>query len=122
MFLKKITIVFLLFILSIFNANAQEIALGNNQKYILGGIEVTGIKSYSEQAVIAYTELRIGQEITLPGEDISRVINKLWGLGLFSDINFYVTNIEGNTVYLELNIQEVPSLNNVKVQGLSKKR
>ena len=122
MFLKKITIVFLLFILSIFNANAQEIALGNNQKYILGGIEVTGIKSYSEQAVIAYTELRIGQEITLPGEDISRVINKLWGLGLFSDINFYVTNIEGNTVYLELNIQEVPSLNNVKVQGIKQKK
>src|SRR5690606_38228894 len=75
---------------------AQETTFDKGEKYILGGIEVTGVKSYNEQTVITYTGLRIGQEITIPGEEISEVITKLWKLQLFSDINFYIVNVEDN--------------------------
>ena len=76
--------------------------------YTLGKIEVTGIKSFSPQTVIAYTGLRKGQQIRIPGDDISAVINKLWKLELFSDINFYLTRIEGDTADIEIFIQELP--------------
>ncbi|UOB18875.1 outer membrane protein assembly factor BamA [Abyssalbus ytuae] len=101
---------------------AQETTIDKGEKYILGGIEVTGIKSYSEQTVVAYTGLRVGQEITVPGEQISEVINKLWGLKMFSDINFYITNIEDGKVFLELNIQELPTLSDVKITGVKEKK
>jgi len=79
-------------------------------------------KSYNEQTVITYTQLREGQEILVPGEEISAVIKKLWGLELFSDINFYIERIEGDQIFLELNIQELPTLSDVEVRGLKENK
>ncbi|HET7361566.1 MAG TPA: POTRA domain-containing protein, partial [Salinimicrobium sp.] len=103
-----------------FASSAQEISIENSKEYIIGEIDVTGTVSYNEQTVIAYTGLRSGEKITIPGDEISAVLKKLWDLGLFSNINIYVTNIDGNVVDLELEIQEVPSLANVRIQGVKK--
>lgn len=100
---------------------AQDLPLGGGSKYTIGKIEVTGTVSYNEQTVVAYTGLKSGDEIFIPGDKISKVLKKLWDLGLFSDINFYVTNIEGNVADLELEIQEVPALAEVRIQGIKKK-
>ena len=96
--------------------------LANGKEYILGEIDVTGSVSYNEQTVIAYTGLKKGEKIYIPGDRISKVLKKLWDLNLFSDINIYVTSIEGDTVNLELEIQEVPALANAKIQGVKKKK
>src|SRR5690606_6717821 len=58
--------------------------------------------------------------IKLPGEKISNVIKKLWNENLFSDVNIYVTNIEGDVVDLEINITELPTLNDVTIVGVRK--
>jgi len=99
----ELFITFLLLFVTTFTF-AQDIPYEDGKKYILGGLEVTGLQSYNEQTVKTYTGLRVGQPITLPGEQISAIINKLWGLELFTDIDFYITNIEGDNVFLELNI------------------
>ncbi len=112
-----ITLLFLIFTTVI---SAQDTSYEDGKKYILGGLEVTGLQSYNEQTVKTYTGLRIGQSITVPGDEISAVINKLWGLELFTDISFYITNIEGENVFLELNIIERPTLTNVTVYGVKK--
>ena len=91
-------IIFLLFLTPSINF-AQDTSLENGKKYILGGIEVTGVQSYNEQTVKTFTGLRVGQEITIPGEEISAVIKKLWGLELFSDVKFYQQKIEGCLLY-----------------------
>lgn len=101
---------------------AQETSYEDGKKYILGGLEVTGLQSYNEQTVKTYTGLRVGQPITLPGEQISAIINKLWGLELFTDIDFYITNIEGESVFIELVIKERPTLSNVTVYGVKKRK
>jgi len=101
---------------------AQETSYEDGKSYILGGLEVTGIKSYNEQTVKTYTGLRVGQPITIPGEQISSIINKLWGLELFSDISFYITNIEGDNIFLELNIMERPTLSKITVYGVKQKK
>ena len=61
-----------------------------------------------------------GQKINVPGEDVSAVIKKLWGLELFSDINFYVTKVENNKISLEIDVEELPTLTDVKINGLKK--
>ena len=110
------TLLFLFTLLAI----SQEPSYDNGKSYILGGLDVTGLESYNEQTVKTYTGLRVGQPITIPGEQISEVIKKLWGLELFSEIEFYITNIEGNTVFLELNIVERPTLTDVTFYGVKK--
>ena len=91
----ELLILFLLLLFTTFSF-AQETTYGNGKKYILGGIEVKGLQSYNEQTVKTFTGLREGQPITVPGDQISAVIKKLWDLELFSDINFYISQVCNN--------------------------
>ncbi|MFD0796615.1 outer membrane protein assembly factor BamA [Maribacter chungangensis] len=111
-----------LLLLITLNVASQDVSYEDGKNYILGGIEVTGLQSYNEQTVKTYTGLRIGQPIVLPGEQISAVINKLWGLELFSAIDFYIVNIEDEKVFLELNIIERPTLTTVKFTGVKERK
>ncbi|MCL5245810.1 outer membrane protein assembly factor BamA [Cellulophaga sp. 20_2_10] len=116
------SIITIFFLFTNLVAFAQETSYEDGKKYILGGIKITGVQSYNEQTVKTFTGLRVGQPLTLPGEEISAVINKLWGLELFSDINFYITDIKGEEVFLELNIVERPTLTDVTVYGVKKRK
>ena len=88
--------------------------------YIIDTITVKGLKTFSNQTVVSYSGLRKGQKVSIPGDEISAVISKLWGLQLFSDINFYITKVEGENVSLEIEIDELPTLTNVKINGIKK--
>ena len=114
------SIITILFLFTNLTALGQETSYEDGKKYILGGLEVTGLESFNEQTVKTYTGLRVGQPITLPGEEISAIINKLWGLELFSDISFDLVDIKGDEVFLELNIIERPTLTDVTVYGVKK--
>ncbi|NNM17873.1 MAG: outer membrane protein assembly factor BamA [Croceitalea sp.] len=123
--LKRITskyISLLLLLLTFQGTFAQETSLESGQQYILGGLTVTGLQSYNEQTVKTYTGLRVGQPITVPGEEISAVIKKLWALELFTDVSMYQTKIEGDQVFLELNILERPTLSKVTIYGVKKRK
>ena len=86
-------------------------------KYTINSIKVTGAQSFNEQTVIAFTGLKIGDRIYIPGEKLSQITKKLWEQNLFSDIAFYVTNLDEDTVDLELYIVELPKLHEVTVEG-----
>lgn len=90
--------------------------------YILGGVKVTGKVNFQEQTVVTFSGLEKGDRIQAPGEEISNAIKKLWGLGLFSDINFYIDEFRGDTIYLRLNLNELPKLSEVKVEGIKKSK
>lgn len=101
---------------------AQNIPSANGKQYTIGDIKVTGITSYNENTVITFTGLKKGERIFLPGDRISKVIKKLWDLELFSDINFYISNVNGDVADLEINIQEVAELNEVRIKGVKKRK
>ena len=72
----------LLFFIGVtFATQAQDKELPpNSTKYTIGEINVTGTTSYNEQTVIAFTNLKTGEQIFIPGTKISKVLNKLWDL------------------------------------------
>ncbi|WP_373018615.1 outer membrane protein assembly factor, partial [Muriicola sp.] len=120
-FFRSLLFIFL-YLLCSGNLLSQDIPYDEGKKYILKSLEVTGLQSYNEQTVKTYTGLREGQLITVPGDQISDVLKKLWGLELFSDITFYITRIEGEDIYLELNIKERPTLSKVTIYGVKKRK
>ncbi len=101
-------------------AFSQQNQLDSGKKYTVGEIIVTGNQSFNELTVIAFTGLKKGEEVYIPGERISNVIKKLWDENLFSDVNIYVTDIQDDIVNLEINIIELPSLNEATILGLRK--
>ena len=120
MFKKAIQLLAISIVLNSSSLFAQDTKLESGKEYILAKIDVTGKITYNEQTVTTFTGLEKGQQIIVPGQDISNAIKKLWKLGLFSDVNFYVNKIEGDSIFLELNINELPKLSDVKMQGVKK--
>ncbi|GAA3646587.1 BamA/OMP85 family outer membrane protein [Flavivirga jejuensis] len=107
---------------SSFNIQGQELLYNDGEKYTLGDISVSGNTSFSEQTIVAYSGLRKGKEIKIPGEDISAAIKKLWNSKLFSDIEIYITKIEDNIAHLEIRLSDLPQLNELKINGVKKSK
>lgn len=99
-----------------------DLPVADSKQYEIGNITVTGSTQYNEQTVISYTGLKKGDIIYLPGDKITAVIKKLWALDLFSDINLYATKVGGDVVDLQLEIKEVPTLNEITVNGIKEKK
>lgn len=99
---------------------AQQKDFDSGIKYTINNITVSGAQNFNENTVVAFTGLRKGDQIYIPGQKLSDVTKKLWEQNLFSDIAFYVTNIDGNLVDLELYIVELPKLNEISVEGVRK--
>ncbi|PWA06784.1 outer membrane protein assembly factor BamA [Flavobacterium psychrotolerans] len=100
----------------------DRVPFDQGKKYILANVKVTGKISYNEQTVVTFAGLEKGQEVTIPGEEISNAVKKLGKLGLFSDIDFYINKTEGDSIFLELNINELPKLSEVKFVGIKKNK
>ncbi len=113
-----------------FSANAQvqkdtiskNITFEKGKEYILGGITVTGLKKFSEETVKVFTGLRNGQVIKLPGDKLTSAIKKLYESKQFSNVDVYLARIDGNTVYLQFDVQELPQLNQIKISGVKKSK
>ncbi len=117
------TLLLLILLGSFFQLQAQDrVPFDQGKKYILSNVKVNGKISYNEQTVVTFAGLEKGQKITVPGEEISNAIKKLGKLGLFSDIDFYVDKIENDSIWLDLDIVELPKLSEVKFQGVKKSK
>ncbi len=96
--------------------------MDSGQKYTINNITVTGAQNFNVQTVIAFTGLKKGDQIYIPGEKLSAITKKLWEQNLFSDIAFYVTSISDDAVDLELYIVELPKLSEVTINGVRKSK
>lgn len=112
----------ILFVVFGFTLQAQDVDFESGKTYVIGGVSVSGNTSFNEQTVIAYSGLRKDNEIKIPGEDIANAIKKLWGSKLFSDIEIYLKNVEGNKAFLEIQLSDLPQLIDVKVTGVKKSK
>ncbi len=121
---KSIKLVLTFLILGTFTQiKAQDrVPFDQGKKYILADVKVVGDISFNPQTVVTFAGLEKGQEITVPGEQISSSIKKLGKLGLFDEISFYINRIENDSIYLDLNIKELPKINQVKFVGVSKSK
>ncbi|WP_073412577.1 BamA/OMP85 family outer membrane protein [Flavobacterium defluvii] len=100
----------------------DRVPFDQGKKYILAKVSVVGKISFNEQTVVTFSGLQTGQEITVPGEEITGAIKKLGKLGLFDEIAFYINKVQNDSIYLDLNIVELPKLNEVKITGVKKSK
>lgn len=115
------TMLLFLFTGFVANLNAQDrLTIEQGKPYILKKVTVTGKVTYNEQTIVTFAGLEKGQTITVPGEEISNSIKKLWKLGLYNNVNYYVDKIEGDSISLELNLNELPKLKEAKIVGVKK--
>ncbi len=92
----------------------------NPKDYVIQDITISGIKYIQEEVLISLSGLKPGNTITIPGDDITRVLNKFWEQGLFSDIKITASKIEGDKVWLDIYMLERPRMLRLEFDGVSK--
>ncbi|MBN1118914.1 MAG: outer membrane protein assembly factor BamA [Bacteroidales bacterium] len=98
----------------------QVIDYSRTREYVIAEIKVTGVKYLNPTHLVSISGLHRGQEITIPGSDISNAIKNYWRHGLFADVKIIITKIEGTNVYLEIQLVEQPRMSDLIISGIKK--
>lgn len=122
LFMKKV--LFSIIALTLLSANLSfgqknYVDYTNPKEYVIADISVSGIEFLSKDALIMLSGLNIGQKITIPGNEISNSIDKLWSQSLFSDVKISIVKTDGKFVYLDIYLQEQPRLSRVFFYGIN---
>jgi outer membrane protein insertion porin family len=116
--LKNIAL--LIIILLSVNITAQtndSLDYANPKSYEIGGIIVKGAENLNNSTLVSLTDLSLGEKIKIPGDEITKAITKLWGQGLFSDVDISIEKVLGGIVFLSINLKEYPRLSKFKFTG-----
>ena len=89
--------------------------------YTLTDISIEGQTVYSAETIITYSGLKKGDIVTIPGGvKISNAIKKLWDSNLFNNIDVFISKIEGSEISLQIKLDDLPELKEVKITGVKK--
>ena len=125
--LFRFKLVLLLALCAVSGAYAQEagrssvqIDYNSPKTYTLGGISVTGTKYLSQEQLISLTGLQPGDEVTLPSDAMSSIVNRIWLQRFFSDVAIYADSLSAakDTVWLTLALQERPRVSRWNFKGV----
>lgn len=91
------------------------------RKYKVSAIRVVGNRFFDENLLISIANINVGDEITIPGGDnFSKAITKLWGQNYFSNVEIYLTKLEGKNIEIEIAVTERPRLSRFFFKGVRK--
>ena len=124
--LKKILCTLPLLLLAVAPMRAQdgkgavEIDYNAPQKYIVGGVSVEGNTYFGDQQIIQQTGLYKGMEVTLPGEEVSAAVNRLWQQRFFEDVAVVADSLSAgrDSVWLKVVLQERPRVSKWTFSGV----
>ncbi len=127
-FLRHIATVFFMSMLFATDMFAQDVKIvnptilysGNPRKYEIGGINLTGVDNHEPYAIIGISGLSVGDQITVPGEDITSALKRYWKFGLFSDVSITADSIIGSKIYLGIHLKQSPRVSDIKIKGVKK--
>lgn len=88
--------------------------------YRVAEIKAVGLSTLDEIAIISLSGLKVDDQIDVPGDAISTALKKLWGQGIIGDVKILVTKIEGEDIYLLLDLTERPRFSRVEFSGMNK--
>ena len=93
---------------------------GMPKTYILGGMTVSGVKDYEDYMLTGISGLTVGQEIDVPGQDITDAVKRYWRHGLFSKAQVAADSIVGNKIYLHFYLALRPRVSTINYNGIKK--
>lgn len=98
----------------------MELNYSKPQKYRIAEIKAVGLTTLDEIAILSLSGLKVDDVIEVPGDAISNALKKLWGQGIIGDVKVLVTKVEGDDIYLLLDLTERPRFSRVEFSGISK--
>ncbi|RQO30441.1 outer membrane protein assembly factor [Taibaiella sp. KBW10] len=105
------------------NTHAREVNFGEaivEGEFQIAEVTISGVKYADSATVLDVSGLTKGQYVKLPYDgEIAKAIRVLWNQGMFSKVDILITKIEGNKIYLNIQLEERPRLTTFKFTGLN---
>ncbi|WP_420576782.1 BamA/OMP85 family outer membrane protein [Ekhidna sp.] len=130
----KKALIIVLAIMAVYEVKSQ-VVFGRNQaqpsggvsinysspkEYEIADIEVRGVQFLDNNALISLSGLRVGDKIKVPGDDITTAIKKLWNQGIIGNVAIYASKVEGDKIWLVIELTERPRLTKYIIEGVNK--
>lgn len=93
---------------------------GSQRTMTIGGLAVNGIEGYEDYMLLSIGGLSVGQEIKMPGQEITDAVKRYWRHGLFSDVSIAADSIVGDKVYLHIYLKALPRVTTINYSGIKK--
>ncbi len=115
-----------LMIMGVLPLAAQETGEGltvdynNPRKYVVGGISVEGNKYINADQILKISGLQPGFEVTVPGEEFSAVVTRLWLQKYFEDVTMVIDSIapSQDTAFFKIRVVERPRVSRWTFSGV----
>ena len=90
------------------------------QKFVVGGVRVDGNNYFSQEQIVQITGLQKGMEVTVPSEELTAIVNRLWLQRYFEDIAIAVDSIapSRDTAFFKISIIERPRVSRWTFSGV----
>ena len=97
-----------------------EIDYGRPQKYIIGGVGVEGNSHVNENQLISLTGIRPGIEMTIPGDEVTSIVKRLWAQRYFEDVAVVVDSLSSgrDSAWLKIVVKERPRVSRWTYSGV----
>ena len=92
----------------------------NPKKYIVGGVKVEGNSYYSSEQILQVAGIRENMEVTVPSEDMSAIVNRLWLQRYFEDVSLAIDSIapSRDTAFFKISLVERPRVSRWVFSGV----
>lgn len=112
-----------LFCLNIYGQNkggVVDIDYNSPRKYIVGGVRVEGNTYFGEQQILQLSGLQKGMEITVPGDEISSIVTRLWLNRYFQDVAVFADSLSASkdSIYIRIAVKERPRVSKWTFSGV----
>ena len=128
MFSKCNFLLMLALLLCAVRTSAQEKIVNPDISYMskvrmctIASIAVSGVEDYEDYMLTGISGLSVGQEISLPGSEITEAVKRYWKHGLFSEVRIAADSIVADSIYLHIYLKTRPRVSSINYYGLKKK-
>ena len=97
-----------------------EVDYNNPKKYIVGGVDVEGNEHFAPSQILQITGLQKGMEVTVPSEELSGIVNRLWAQRFFEDVAIVIDSLAPtrDTAFFKIRIIERPRVSKWTFAGV----
>ncbi|MDE6854289.1 MAG: outer membrane protein assembly factor BamA, partial [Muribaculaceae bacterium] len=88
--------------------------------YEIAGIEIEGAPNYDDFLILGYADLKVGDKVQIPGDDITNAVKRLMRQTLFAQARIELVKTVGDKAWLKIVLRTQPRIGSVKYTGAKK--
>ena len=102
------------------NKSDIEVDYNRPKKYVIGGVGVEGNQYFNEHQILQLTGMQAGQEITVPGDDVTGIVKRLVAQRYFEDVAVVIDSLcaTADTAWFKVVIRERPRVSRWTYSGV----